>query len=164
LKIGGYYHTGDFYNMYDGSLIAFDNVLAFMGQPKLADILALSGLPVPSAYTNPRKHHGNYGVYLLADQMLWREVGKDDPAMQGLVGFFRVAAAPKDRNLASFGIDGGLVYKGLIPTRDWDTLGIAVSYLEMSSDLRQAQRDINGIVTGFGLPAPFAKIADYEAV
>ena len=95
---------------------------------------------------------------------LWREVGKDDPAQQGLSGFFRVAGAPSDRNLASFGIDGGLVYKGLIPSRDYDTLALGVSYLQISDDLRRAQRDINSIVAGFGLPGPFDKIADYEGV
>ena len=96
--------------------------------------------------------------------MLWREVGKDDPAQQGLVGFFRVAGAPADRNLASFGVDGGLVYKGLIPKRDWDTIGLAASYLEISDDLRHAQRDINATIVSFGGPPPFSKIADYEAV
>jgi hypothetical protein len=29
-----------------------------------------------------------------------------------------------------------------IPSRDWDTFGIAGSYLEISDDLRRAQRDI----------------------
>jgi porin len=103
-------------------------------------------------------------LYLLADQVLWREIGKEDPAMQGLVGFFRVATAPKDRNLAQFGLDGGIVYKGLVPTRDWDTFAIAGSYMEISDDLRRAQRDINATLVGFGAPPAFAKIADYEAV
>jgi porin len=34
--------------------------------------------------------------------------------------FLRFEGAPADRNLADFGVDGGLVYKGLIPSRDWD--------------------------------------------
>jgi len=101
-------------------------------------------------------------VYLLADQTLWREVGKDDPAQQGFVGFVRAAVAPEDRNLASLGLDGGVVYKGLIPTRDWDTVALAASYLKVSDDLRRAQRDIHGIITGAGGPAPFGKLADYE--
>ena len=152
LKVGGYYHTDDFYDMYQGSWVALDNYQIAHGQPPLG------------VYTTAKTHGGNYGVYFLADQTLWREIGKEDPAQQGLVGFFRVAGAPSDRNLASFGIDGGLVYKGLIPTRDWDTLGLGLSYLEISDDLQRAQRDINGLVTSFGLPAPFSKTADYEAV
>ena len=92
------------------------------------------------------------GIYALIDQQLYREHAQDDPASQGLVGFFRVAGAPADRNLTQFGIDGGVVYKGLIPGRDWDTLGLAGSYLEMSDDLGTVYKAV-------GLPKP-----DYEAV
>jgi porin len=153
LKIGGYYHTDEFFDMYEGSYVAFDN------------FVAANGIPLPPISSGPASEHdGNYGLYFLADQMLWREVGKDDTAQQGLTGFFRAAFAPKDRNLAQFGIDGGVVYKGLIPTRDWDTLGLGVSYLEISDDLRRAQRDINTLITSFGGPAPFTKLADHETV
>jgi len=153
LKLGGYYHTDDFYDMYQGTFNAFDN------------FLAASHVPLPPLSRGLAKtHSGNYGIYFLDDQMLWSENDTNDIANQGLVGFFRVATAPKDRNLAQFGIDGGLVYKGLIPTRDWDTLGIAGSYLEISDDLRRAQRDINNQLSSFGVPAPFRHRADYEAV
>jgi porin len=147
IKIGGYYHTDDFFDMYQGTFWAFDNILAGLGAPPFG------------VFPNPATHKGNYGLYFLADQMLWREIGKDDPAQQGLAGFFRLGYAPPDRNLAQFGADGGLVYKGLIPTRDWDTLAIGASYLEISDDLKRAQRDINKVV-----PGAFTKIADYEAV
>jgi porin len=153
LKLGGYYHTDDFYDMYQGTFNAFDN------------FVRASGIPLPPLSPGlARTREGNYGIYFLADQVLWREIGKEDPAMQGLVGFFRVATAPEDRNLASFGIDGGLLYKGLIPTRDWDTFGIAGSYLEISDDLSRAQRDINRTLGSFGVPPAFTKLADYEAV
>jgi porin len=152
LKLGGYYHTADFFDMYQGTFAAFDNVLRSMGAPPLG------------VFPSPKKYDGNYGVYLLADQVLWRENGKDDPAQQGLNGFFRVAWAPADRNLASWGIDGGLVYKGLIPTRDWDTLALAGSYLRISDDLHHAQQDINSLFVAGGAPPPFSKLADYEAV
>jgi porin len=138
-KLGGYYHTGEFGDVYDGISSAF---------------LSSAGLPASTV----RDHSGNYGVYFLAEQQLYREKEKADPAKQGLVGFFRVEAAPPDRNLTEFGVDGGLVYKGLIPGRDWDTLALAASYLEMSSDIRQAQREANALA-----PGTFA-ISDYEAV
>lgn len=153
IKLGAYYHTDDFYDMYPATFNAFDNYVA------------ANGIPLPPLSSGlARTHEGNYGIYFLADQMLWREVGKDDPARQGLTGFFRVATAPADRNLAQFGVDGGLVYKGLIPSRDWDTFGVAASYLEISDDLRRAQRDINGTLASFGVPPAFRKLADYEAV
>lgn len=139
-KLGAWFHTGAFDDVYDGVTAA-----AFPG-------------------TSVGLHQYNYGIYALAEQQLYREVGKSDPAQQGLVGFVRAAGAPADRNLAELGVDGGLVYKGLIPTRDWDSLGLAASYLKISHDIRDAQRDINTTVVGFGGPAPFAKLADYEGV
>ena len=87
--------------------------------------LSAVGFPAPGA----RNHSGNYGMYFLAEQQLFREKDKSDPAKQGLVGFFRLGGAPADRNLAQFGDDGGLVYQGLIPSRDWDTLAVGASYL-----------------------------------
>ena len=135
VKVGGYYHTDDFYDVKD----------------------SLLSLVSPVAY-EPATHEGNYGLYALAEQWLTREQEKDDPAHQGLVAFLRAEVAPADRNICSFGIDGGLVYKGLIPGRDWDTLAIAASYLEMSDDLADAQRAINRVVPGTFTPV------DYEAV
>jgi len=165
LKLGGYYHMDDFYDLHDGAYVAFDNVAQQMTGMKFSDIYAFYYGSAPKAFTEPRKYSGNYGLYLLADQTLWREKGKDDPAQQGLVGFFRLGYAPPDRNLADFGADGGLVYKGLIPGRDYDTLAIAGSYLHMSDDLRKAQRELNTLaVDGLGQPAPFTKLADYEGV
>jgi len=140
LKFGAYYHTDEFFDIYQGYWVAVDNYLASIGQPGLG------------VFTSARTRNGNYGVYFLADQTLWREKGKDDQAQQGLVGFFRVAGAPSDRNLAQLGIDGGLVYKGLIPGRDWDTLALAGSYLEISDDLHRAQKDINSILVSLGAP------------
>ena len=139
-KIGGYYHTDEFYDIKS---------------------TALSLVPSPIPLDTAKTHDGNYGLYFLAEQMLWREVGWDDPAQQGIVGFFRVATAPEDRNLAEFGIDGGLVFKGLIPGRDYDTLGIAGSYLKISDEVSRAQRQINETFAGF---APPVVEADYEAV
>jgi len=138
-KLGGYYHTGAFNDMYSGVTSAF---------------FSAAGFPAPAV----QEHWGNYGVYFLAEQQLFREKDKTDPAKQGLVGFFRVAGAPADRNLAQFGIDGGLVYKGLIPSRDWDTLAIGASYLQLSDDLRRAQRDANALA-----PGSFV-VSDYESV
>ncbi|HWX22121.1 MAG TPA: carbohydrate porin [Candidatus Binatia bacterium] len=144
-KACAFYHTGDFVDVYDGVTSAF---LAAVGFP---------GSPVSN-------HDGDYGAYFLAEQQLFRENDKSDPAKQGLVGFFRVGAAPGDRNLAQLGIDGGLVYKGLIPSRDWDTLAFGASYLEMSDYIRRAERDANATALGFGAPAPFPQLADYETV
>jgi porin len=139
-KLGAWVHTGPFDNVYDGMTAA-----------------VFPGTPVGLI-------ENNYGIYLLAEQQLYLEHGKADPAQQGLVGFFRVAESPADRNLAELGIDGGFVYKGLIPKRDWDTVGLAGSYLKISDDIRNAQQDINNTVVGLGGTPVFTRLADYEGV
>jgi porin len=141
IKLGAYYHTDDFVDNYDTILAAFE----FPGAGEMSP------------------HEGNYGFYAMVDQMLWRELGKEDPARQGLTGFVVAGYAPADRNLAEWGVNGGLTYRGLIPTRDWDNISIAASYLRMSDDIAQAQRDINAAVTPL-LGGPLFKKADYEAV
>jgi porin len=128
-KLGAFYHTGDFP----------DNYSVITGSPTF--------------------HSGTWGAYFLVDQYLYRETGKNDPAQQGLVGFFRLTGAPSDRNLTQFGVDGGLVYKGLIPSRDYDSIAIAGSYLRMSDEIRRAQRDVNSL-----FPGTFPFPVDYEAV
>jgi porin len=134
LKLGAYYHSSDFP----------DNFSVFRAQLGLGDV---------------RFHPNTYGGYLLIDQVLFREIGKADPAQQGLIGFFRLTGAPPDRNLTEFGIDGGLVYRGLIPKRDWDSISIAGSYLRMSDDIRKGQELINSAA-----PGTFSHLVDYEAV
>jgi porin len=144
-KLGGFYHTGSFNDVYQGVTSAF---------------LHAAGAPAPPVSV----HKGDYGIYFLAEQQLFYEKEKSDLAKQGLVGFFRVAGAPADRNLAEFEIDGGLVYKGLIPKRDWDTLAFGVSYLGISQDIRNAEEDANATAHAAGAPAPFPELADYETV
>ena len=128
-KLGAYFHTGDFNDIHDAALGAF-----------------LTGAGIPGGAG--RDHAGNYGAYLLAEQQLFLEKGKSDPARQGLVGFARLLGAPSDRNLTQMEADAGLVYRGLLPGRDWDTLALAGSYLGISDDLRRAQRELNLLAPG----------------
>lgn len=135
-KLGAFYHTGDF--------------------PDVQSVFNASiGAGAVTYYPN------TYGLYFLVDQTLYREADKEDPAQQGLVGFFRLTGAPPDRNLTEFSIDGGLVYKGLIPTRDYDSIALAGSYLKMSEDIRSGQETVNAVAPGF---FPDDSLVDYEAV
>ena len=72
---------------------------------------------------------GNDSVYGIIDQTIYRKPGTTDG---GASVFFRVAAAPSDRNLIDVYLDGGLAYKGLIPGRPDDTVGIAAAYGKIS--------------------------------
>lgn len=139
LKAGGFYHTDEFYDVYEGASYAIAKAVG--ASPALPNDMA-----------------GNYGGYLLAEQYLWLESGKADPAMQGGVAFFRLSAAPEDRNLTELGVDGGFVFKGLVGDRDWDTLSLGMSYLKISGDIRDAVRDAN---TAYGTTF---KLPDYEGL
>jgi porin len=108
---------------------------------------------------------GNYGFYFILDQMLYREPAKiaentaaDCPSGksalsrsegggaattekkcdQGLGCFGRIAFEPQNRNFIGFYFDAGLTYKGLIPTRDDDTFGVAFAYAQLTSAAKDA--------------------------
>lgn len=104
---------------------------------------------------------GNFGFYGIVDQMLFREPsaelprastkgspGKDfkapvawEKSDQGLGWFGRIAFTKADRNFVNFYFDTGLTYKGLIPTRDSDTTGIAFAYAQLSNGAREGLAD-----------------------
>jgi porin len=110
---------------------------------------------------NPQTHPWNYGFYWILDQMLYREPGelgtaaslsKDGksvaatkgskqivgkPSKQGLGWFGRIAFEPQDRNFVGFYFESGLVYTGLIPTRDEDQLGVGFTYAQLTDGARK---------------------------
>jgi porin len=71
--------------------------------------------------------------------MLYRVPGTDD---QGLSAFVRAGGVPNDRNLINFYADGGLIYKGLIPGRPDDKIGVAVAYARVGDNARALDSDI----------------------
>lgn len=106
---------------------------------------------------------GNYGVYAVLDQMLFRESsvtpapekneGKNPVAQagkktvtpstpehsdQGLGFFGRLAYQNGDRNFINFYFDTGFSYKGLIPGRDKDTIGLGFAYAQIGSTASDA--------------------------
>ena len=135
-KLGGYYDTTSYPDSYNSIFYA-------------------SGLS-----SSLETHHGNYGGYILAEQQLYLENGKGDPARQGLIGFFRSLAAPANRNLTELELDGGLIYRGLIPTRNWDSLAIAYSYLQFSHDIHNSQETINQMAPGSFVPVDAEQLVE----
>lgn len=84
--------------------------------------------------SNPlRIHAGNYGLYVLLDQMVYREGGPESD--QGLWPFAAFTFAPSDRNTLPFYFYTGLVYHGLIPGRDNDATAFGLAYGSFSDDL-----------------------------
>jgi porin len=53
---------------------------------------------------------------------------------KGLGIFTHIGFAPRSSSLMNFYIDGGLNYKGLIPTRDNDVLGVAFAYGHLNNN------------------------------
>jgi porin len=133
LKLGGWYLSAD----------AADRHYGFSS----------GGAIVPrSLAASPITHRGDYGVYGLADQTIWRQ-GKASISAFGMAEF-----APKDRNPVSFYVDGGVALKGYLPRRPEDVLSFGVAYSRISSDAIAGDRDSAMMA---GLPQP---IRDAETV
>ena len=78
-----------------------------------------------------RAHRGNYSVYGVMDQMVWRP----DPASPRSVGVFaRVMGAPGDRNLADFSLNAGVTLKAPLPGRDNDSVGLGYGLARVGSN------------------------------
>jgi len=100
-----------------------------------------NGVPLayPTSNGIPLSHHGDYSIYAVADQMLWRQA--DDPNRSVSV-FGRVMVAPQsDRNLIKFSMNAGLIYHDPLPNRPDDTVGIGMGFAQVSSQVAAAERD-----------------------
>ena len=131
IKIGGWYHSGEFADP------RFDSQ---SGPP--------GGLPAATA-GSPLQRAGDFSVYGVIDQMLWRSSTRE------LDGFVHVMTSPDDRNLISFYLDSGLALQGV--WRQDDILGLGVAYARVSPQAAASDRDFAAIT---GTPMP---IRDYEA-
>jgi porin len=118
-KIGFWYNSGSFDDQ------RFDNT----GVP-LANTTLSTGVP--------QSHRGDYSIYAVADQMVWRP-DPDEPRSLGV--FMRVMGAPGDRNLISGSANLGLVLKAPFAGRDDDSAGIAVTWIKVGSHARDFDRD-----------------------
>ena len=56
------------------------------------------------------------------------------PTNKGLGIFTHIGLSPQTSSFINFYVDGGLTYKGLIPTRDNDVLGAAFAYGHLSNN------------------------------
>ena len=95
----------------------------------------------------PRSHRGNWSVYALADQMVWRP----DPDSARSVGVFaRAMGAPGDRNTVNFSLNAGVTLKAPLPGRDNDTVGVGYGIARVSSSTSGFDRDaaVPGVING----------------
>ena len=108
-KLGGWYDAGQFADQRYGT----------------------DGLSLATGNGDPRLHRGNYSIYAVADQMLWRE----SPQSEESVSFFlRAMGTPQsDRNNVDFSLNAGLNYREPFEHREDDVLGLGVGYAHVSS-------------------------------
>ena len=99
------------------------------------------GVPLASPLSDgqPLRHRGQYSVYGVADQMLWRQ--QDDPN-RSVSAFTRVMGSPQaDRNFLSFSANVGLTYHDPVANRPDDTLAVGLGYAKVSHVVTEADRD-----------------------
>jgi porin len=85
----------------------------------------------PNSHRVPLGHHGNWGFYGTADQMVWV-----DPAEIGhnVNLFGRIQVAPQtDRNFVTFALNAGVTLHEPFPHRDGDTFAIGMGFAKVSS-------------------------------
>jgi porin len=124
-KVGFLYHYGRFYDQYD-------------------DIYSV---PLASPLSNglPKLRQHDDALYGVLDQMLWR-TGKDT----GISVFGQIMGGPGDRNLVNVSAFGGAVWKGAVPGREADTLGVGFAYVHIGS----AATNFANLQSFYGTGAP----------
>jgi porin len=85
----------------------------------------------PGTTGNPAMHRGNYALYAVADQMIYRWA--DDPGRNINVYVRPMIAPQQDRNLIYFSVNAGLTMHEPIPGRGSDTLGLGMGFTRVSS-------------------------------
>jgi len=103
-----------------------------------------AGIPLASPYSNgdPRRQGGNWSLYGVADQAIWRPA-QDGAQMLSL--FVRAMGGPGDRNLISFSLNGGITLKDplAMPERENDTLGVGLGIARLSGGAIGYDQDVN---------------------
>lgn len=92
-----------------------------------------TGLPLHFTLPAPL-YRGDFAVYALADQMVWRKPGTKD---EGITLFGLAMGAPEDRNAEDLYAEGGFSWKGVIESRPQDLFGIAFAYAHTSKAFRR---------------------------
>ncbi|HUA65345.1 MAG TPA: carbohydrate porin [Alphaproteobacteria bacterium] len=122
-KIGFWYDTEDFADQeYDNTGLSLAN---------------------PASTGVPRTHHGDYSLYAVMDQMVWRSADPND-ADRALNFFARAMGTPQaDRNLIDFSLNAGFTLSEPLPHRDDDTFGIGMGFTKVSDRAADLDKDYN---------------------
>jgi len=110
----------------------------------------INGLPLaaPGSSGIPRSHSGDFAIYGIVDQMIWRRSGTTD---QGIGAFLQVMGSPGGYNVSNLFIEGGINWKGPFAGHDKDIAAFGVSYLGISPAARRFAASVISL-TGSGSP------------
>jgi len=143
VKLGAWHHFGPF------------NDLRF-------DTAGIS-LASPSSNGTPAVHYGDFGIWGVFEQKLYRVPHSDE---RGVGVFARVSASPPDRSLIDFYADAGLEFIGLNERRQDDKFGIAVAYAHVSRRAQALDADLRQLVSsawpGRRFEALFTTVYQYQ--
>lgn len=93
----------------------------------------------PQSNGVPANHKGNFSLYAVADQMLWRS--STDPN-HTFNAFGRVMGTPQNnRNFIRFSMNAGVVLHEPFRNRADDTFGVGMGYVRVSTGVAGADRD-----------------------
>jgi porin len=116
----------------------------------------------PAGAGIPAKLRGNFGIYAVVEQALWRPPGVTEKTVSasipGVTAFGRIAYSPPDRNLIDLYLDGGLGFVGFTPGRTLDRFGIGMAFMRISNAARNLDVDTQLLS---GLPSP---VRSHEAI
>lgn len=117
-KVGGWYDSGHYPDQRYGT----------------------DGLSLANANSNgnPAMHRGNYGIYIVVDQTVWKS-SADSARTVNLFG--RAMGAPDSQNEIDFSFNGGVTMTAPLPGRDNDQAGIDFGLARVSSRLAGLDRD-----------------------
>jgi porin len=108
----------------------------------------------PASTGIPANHSGNYAIYAVADQMIWRA---EDPD-RNINAFIRPMFTPlEDHNLITWSLNAGLTMHEPIPGRDDDTAGLGMGVARVSSGASGLDSD-----TAFYNPGVYSPVRSTE--
>ena len=128
IKVGGWNHFGTF-------------------EHQRIDV---NGFPIALTGNPGRPIQGDWALYALVEQLVWRKPGSEEA--KGITLFARMIGAPSAQNLIDLYVDGGVTFTGMIPHRPDDGLAIGLIYSGISEQDSDSDRDAGSqVVRNFEL-------------
>ena len=129
------------YNQGQGELPGVIKIGAYrnFGEYQFQHIIT-GGVQVTFVHEQQTETDGDFGLYAVLDQMLYRLPGGGDP--RGISIFGRVIGAP-EHNLSNIYWEAGLTFAGLSSARPDDTFAIGFARTGISPEISSAQEALN---------------------